>query len=176
MIIALLSACGSDPVEVAEARAAKEFLYVDVPELTLREAPDESAAAVATYKLGERVSILDQRDDWVEIRIGYDASGWAMRDALSERKSTFDSAGEAQARFVTPPNAVLSPEGTTGHIYLQASVNTEGAVVGVEVIQNTTGSDALAAQNAAALRKARFYPMIINQRTRPFIYDHVVNY
>ena len=171
-----VAACAREEVVVSEAREAKEFLYVDVPTLELREAPAQDAPVVATYRLGERVSILDGTGEWVEIRIGYEDSGWALRGQLAVNKSTFDSAGQARARFVRAPNAVLSPGGIVGHIYLQASVNTEGAVTDVKLIQNTTGSDPLAAQNVAALRKARFYPMIINGRTRPFIYDHVVNY
>lgn len=176
LLLAVGPACSEEAVHVPEARTATAFLYVDVPELELRQSPTETAPVVATYKLGEQVSVLAEKDGWAEIRVGYDGSGWGRRDALAEEKSTFDSAGEAQARFVRAPNSVLAPPGVTGHLYLQASVNTEGAVVDVEVIQNTTGSESLAAQNTAALRRATFYPMIINGRTRPFIYDHVVNY
>lgn len=176
LALAIFSGCGGEPVEVAEARETREVLYVDVPELNVRKAPSPDAEVLATYRLGESISVLDERDGWAEVRIGYDDSGWVPREELASEKATFNSAGEASARFVTPPNPVFSPGGATGSIYLQAAVNTDGAVTKVDVVQNTTGSEALASQNVAALQKARFYPMIINGKARPFVYDHVVEY
>lgn len=180
MLIALsvlsLVACAEEPVQVAEAREAKAVKYVDVPELQVRATPAADAEVVATYRLGETMSVLDERDGWSEVRLGYAESGWVPTEELAAEKSTFDSAGEAKPRFVTPPNPVFSPGGASGTIYLEAAVNTDGAVVDVKVIQNTTGNEALASQNVAALQKARFYPMIINGKPRPFVYDHVVNY
>lgn len=174
--VVIVAACGQEPVEVPEARQAKEFLFVDVPEAQIRERPAEDAPVVATYKLGDRVPVLGDRDGWSEIRIGYDESGWAKREELAAEKATFESAGQAKARFVDPPNPVFSPGGAKGQIYIEASVNSQGVVTEVKLVGNTTGSEALAQQNLQAIRKARFYPMIINGRARPFIYDHVVTY
>ena len=176
LILACLAGCGGEEVVVPEARATRAVMYVDVPELQVRKAPAPDAEVLATYRFGESISVLDERDGWSEVRMGYSDSGWVLKEELAAEKSTFDSASEATARFVTPPNPVFSPGGATGVIYLEAEVNTDGAVTGVKVVQNTTGSEPLAAQNVAALQKARFYPMVINGKARPFVYDHVVNY
>ena len=79
------------------------------------------------------------------------------------------------ARFVKAPNSVISMT-AKGDIYIEADVNTDGDVVNTRIITNTTGNDALAAQNAAALRTAKFYPIMKNGERQPFKYYHRVTY
>jgi len=55
-------------------------------------------------------------------------------------------------------------------------VNTDGDVVSVKVIDNTTGNPGLAAQNAASLQAAKFYPIVKNSERKPFKYYHRVTY
>lgn len=175
-LLTLCFSCSQEVVHVPEAREAIAVRFADVPELEVREAPSADAPIVITYRLGESVSVLSEREGWAEVRVGYDDSGWVPLESLASEKATFESASEAKARFVTPPNPVFSPGGVEGMIHLEAAVNTEGDVTSVRVIRNTTGSEGLASQNVAALQKAKFYPMVIDGRTKPFVYDHVVNY
>jgi TonB family protein len=55
-------------------------------------------------------------------------------------------------------------------------VNSDGDVIDVKVVQNTTGSRSLEAMNVAALRRARFVPIVRHGRRTPFVYDYHVSY
>jgi hypothetical protein len=80
-----------------------------------------------------------------------------------------------QPKFRVMPLPVSAPS-ARGEIYLEADVNTEGEVVTVRTITNTTGSEALVAQNTAALRAARFHPIVQKGERVKFKYYHRVTY
>ena len=61
-------------------------------------------------------------------------------------------------------------------MYIEANVNDQGEVTSTKVITNTTGSAGLAAQNEAALRSARFYPIVQKGQRVPFVYYYRVDY
>jgi len=66
--------------------------------------------------------------------------------------------------------------GAHGAIFIEANVNDQGEVTSTTVVVNETGRAALAAQNEAALRAARFYPVVQKGKRVPFIYDYRVTY
>ena len=61
-------------------------------------------------------------------------------------------------------------------LYVAMVGYTDGAVVEVKTIKNTTGSNALASANEAALQQALFYPMVDKGTRKTFIYEHRVYY
>jgi outer membrane biosynthesis protein TonB len=63
-----------------------------------------------------------------------------------------------------------------GEIIIEAMVNTDGDVTSVKTTRNTTGSDALAFKNSAAIQGAKFYPIVVKGRRREFIYEYRVHY
>jgi TonB family protein len=73
------------------------------------------------------------------------------------------------------PMSVSAP-GAHGEIYLEADVNSDGEVTAVRTLVNTTGSAALEAQNASALRSAKFFPIVRNNERTKFKYYHRVTY
>ena len=73
------------------------------------------------------------------------------------------------------PMPVSAPS-ARGEIYLEADVNSDGDVVTVRTISNTTGSAALEAQNTNALKSAKFYPIMQNNQRVKFKYYHRVTY
>jgi hypothetical protein len=110
-----------------------------------------------------------------QVRTG-DRAGWAHASELT------DAAGKKaqdenvlQPKFRVMPLPVSAP-GAHGEIYFEANVNTDGDVTDVKLITNTTGSEALANQNAAALRSAKFYPIIQKNTRKPFKYYRKVTY
>lgn len=148
--------------------------HVTAPEMRVHAKPEDASPVVSTYENGEGVAIMSKKGDWVEVRTG-DSTGWAHSTDLG-------TAAEAQAQSDNPtpkfrvfPAPVSNP-GAHGEIYLQADVNTDGDVVDVKTIENTTGSDTLAVQNAASLRMAKFYPIVKNGQRMPFQYFHRVQY
>lgn len=183
LALLILTACVQRPAPVAnddaqlvlpaEERLAIAVEYVGVPVMTVYERPLAGAAVTGSYGLSEAVSVIRVKDDWKMIRT-FDGTGWVKAADLL----TAEQAGQVDftvPRFYVAPVAVDAPR-ARGEIELQAKVNTDGAVVEVKTVRNTTGSQALATRNAEALRQAQFYPMLDNQTRKTFIYEHHVYY
>ena len=129
---------------------------------------------ITTYLNGESVSLLARKGDWVEVKTA-GASGWAHAADLTNADVAKQEEKNPTARFRTPPSPVVQP-GAHGAIFIEANVNDQGEVTSTTVVVNETGSAALAAQNEAALRAARFYPVVQKGNRVPFIYDYRVTY
>ena len=173
MLLLLLLSCSRAPVAPpTDTREAIDMKHVTAPAMRVHAQPNDASPVVLTYENGESVAIMSQRGDWIEVRTG-DKTGWAHAGDAG-------SAGEAKAKgeevkFRLFPAPVSNP-GAHGEIYLMADVNTDGDVVDVKMLENTTGSDALAAENAAALKMAKFYPIVKGGERKPFQYFHRVSY
>ncbi len=179
VLATFLAACGGEETQpfLAEPTDAREPIairYVTGPELPVREKPDESAPVMITYQTGESVSVLAEKGEWVEIRVG-DRSGWARREHVGSAEQATQEEDSPTARFQKAPASVTNLV-AKGEIYIEADVNTDGDVVATRIISNTTGSDALARQNEAALRQAKFYPIVKSGERQPFKYYHRVTY
>jgi uncharacterized protein YgiM (DUF1202 family) len=173
----LLAACSRpDPLpEPTDTRAPIATQYVTGPELPVHTQANETSPVTITYQNGESVQVLAHQGEWTEIRVG-DGSGWAKTaDLGSAAAAQQQSDGEPQVRFRKPPGAVTNLT-AKGAIYIEADVNTDGDVVKTRILENTTGSPALADANAAALGQAKFYPILKNGERQPFKYYHRVSY
>jgi len=148
--------------------------HVTAPEMRVHAQATDASPVILTYQNGEGVSIMSQRGDWVEVRTG-DKTGWAHASDLGSGAEAQAQSDNPTPKFRVFPSPVTNPT-AHGEVYLQADVNTDGDVVDVKTIGNTTGSDALAAQNAAALKLAKFYPIVKNGERKPFQYFHRVQY
>ena len=178
-LLLFLAGCGGNETraflpETTDTRAPIATRYVTGPELPVRAQANESAPVIATYQNGERVSVLAEQGDWVEIRIS-EKSGWARREHVGGADEAKQDSGSPTARFVKMPPSVTNLT-AKGEIYIEADVNTDGDVVNTKVLVNTTGSAALAIQNEAALRQGKFYPIVQNGERKPFKYYHRVTY
>ncbi len=171
-----LSACSkSEPLPLQEDRTAIEFRYVGPDRAQVRAQPNRSAPVVATFQRGESVSVLAKSGTWAEVRVA-GGSGWMP---LSETVTTVQQkqieADNTSPQFTRPPNAVADLQ-LRGELVLEADVNTDGDVVSVRVLSNTTGSEGLAFKNVEELRKAKFTPVVRRGRRERFIYEHRVTY
>jgi TonB family protein len=177
-LMLILAACRDETKpflpEQTDTREPIATYYVSTPELPIYEKPNEASPVIMRYQNGESVRVLAEQGEWVEIRTG-DRSGWVKRSGLGSSEAATQAADTTVARFVKAPNSVISMT-ATGDIYIEADVNTDGDVVNTRIISNSTGNDALAAQNAAALRTAKFYPIMKNGERQPFKYYHRVTY
>lgn len=177
LLLLFAFACSSEqPVATGtvDSREPIGVWYVGAPELPVREQPDEKSAVLATYQNGEAISVLADKGEWVEVRSG-DGSGWAKKADLTTAASKAESEENPVPKFQVMPMPVTAPS-AHGEIYFEADVNTDGDVVSVKILENTTGSDALANQNADSLRSAKFHPIIIRNERKPFKYYHKVTY
>src|SRR5687767_11715708 len=176
-LLLLLTACRAEtPVatETVDTRPAVAVMYVGAPELTVREQPNDTAAAITTYSNGEAISILVDKGEWVEVRTG-DRAGWAKKADLTTAEGKVQAEENPEPKFRKMPMPVSAPS-ARGEIYIEADVNTDGDVVGTRLITNTTGSAALAAQNEAALKSGKFYPIVVKGERKKFKYYHRVTY
>lgn len=177
LALLLLAACTSEQpavTETTDTRASIGIWYVGSPELTVREQANDTAAVLATYQNGEAVSVLAEKGEWVEIRTG-ERSGWAKKADLTTAAGKTEAEENPQPKFKTMPMPVSAPS-ARGEVYIEADVNTDGDVVTTRIITNTTGSQALAAQNENALKSAKFYPIVIKGERQKFKYYHRVTY
>ena len=174
----LLFACSRETVVTdtgaMDTRASIAVRYVGAPELSVRTKPDDTAPVVATYQNGEAVTILADKGEWVEVRTG-DQAGWARAADLTTSEGKQQSEDNPEPKFKVMPVPVSAPS-AHGEVYIEADVNSDGEVVDVRTISNTTGSEALAQQNAASLRRARFFPIVQNGERKKFKYYHRVTY
>lgn len=173
--LALVVACAQPEVSNAptDTREPIDFAYVTAPGLRVHVQPNDSSPVIINYENGEAVSVMAKQGEWVEIRVG-DRTGWAHSGDLGTgaqaKKQQYP-----QVRFRKFPSPVSAPS-VHGEIYYEADVNTDGDVVAVKILDNTTGSPVLAAQNAASLQSAKFYPIVKNGERKPFKYYHRVTY
>ncbi len=177
VLVISLAACKESAPPVTETVDSREpigFWYVGAPVLEVRDKAEDTAAVVATYGNGESVSVLAEKGDWVEIRTGL-TSGWARKADLVTAEGKKQAEDNPEPKFKIMPAPVSAPS-ARGEIYIEADVNTDGQVTSYRIMVNSTGNDALAQQNGAALRQAQFYPMTIKGERKPFKYYHRVTY
>ncbi|HEX7420043.1 MAG TPA: SH3 domain-containing protein [Thermoanaerobaculia bacterium] len=171
----LMTFCSPTPVVPAtDTREPIDVAYVTGPELRVHAQANDASPVIVKYENGESVSIMSRRGDWVEVRTG-DRTGWAQTGDLGTGAQAKEQQDNPSPRFRRFPSPVSSPS-THGDLYFEADVNTDGDVVAVKVIDNTTGNPGLAAQNAASLQSAKFYPIVKNGERKPFKYYHRVTY
>ena len=173
-IVILLAACKKEAIPMAPTRETIEVAYVGAPELEVHAKADDASPVVTKFLNGESVSILARQNDWVELRTS-DGSGWAHAADLTNAAGAKAEEANPTPRFRKAPSPVSQP-GAHGTVYIEAAVNTEGEVTRAQIITNTTGSAALAEQNAAALKQAKFYPIVQKGQKKDFLYYYRVDY
>jgi len=174
LLVALLAACSQPPAEPTDTRAPIATEYVSGGELAVHARPDDNSPVITRFQHSESVPILSRKGDWVEVQTAM-GNGWAHQNELGTAEQAASSKGNPNPKFEHPPAPISAP-GAHGTIYIEADVNTDGEVTGTRIIQNTTGSEGLAEQNAEALKRSKFYPIVIRGERKPFKYDYRVDY
>lgn len=179
----LAFACARKPAPVAtetNARAAAwermaiDIKYVAAPKMDVFAQPRADAPLLTQYGIGETVSILARQGEWCEIRTT-EGSGWVKAADLMTAEEAKAVIGNPTPRFLVQPAPIN--ERARGEIVLAAKVNTDGEVIEVKTVKNSTGVPSLADANAASLRASRFYPMIGEKGQRmTFTYEYKVYY
>ena len=177
----ILAGCIQKPAPVANEttsldpsqRQAIDVRYVAVPTMIVYARPDAGAPQIGSYGLTEAISILERQGEWTLIRT-FTGDGWVKSADLMTGAEIDKIAADATPRFYVAPAAV--PFGGRGEIILQAKVNTDGSVIEVTPVKNTTGSQPIAALNASALMEAKFYPLVDKGTRKTFVYEHHVYY
>lgn len=87
ILLALLFTFGNR--KKTELRPAEESLFVVPARLRIRTQPSARAAVVTTVTRGDKLNLMEDRDNWVQIKTSDGISGWAERSAL-ERDAEHD--------------------------------------------------------------------------------------
>jgi len=176
LLLLFFAACRKElpaPGEI-DTREPIEIAYVGAPEMQVHPKPDNASPVTNTFLNGESVSVLARKGDWVEVRVPA-GSGWAHAADLTNAENAKKEADNPTPRFKTPPSPVVQP-GAHGTVYIEANVNDQGEITSTKILTNTTGSEGLAAQNEAALKRSSFYPIVQKGQRTPFIYYYRVDY
>lgn len=180
LIVVAAFACTQKPAPVAnentviapDEQPAIAVEYVAVPNMNVYAKPALDAQVTGSYGLTEAISVLDRRDGWVKIRT-FEGIGWVQQKDLMTGDAA-DKLDTATPRFYDAPQPVEYRG--RGEIWFQAKVNTDGQVVEVKAVKNTTGSPLIEKLNAESLAAARFYPVIEKGSRKTFIYEYKVYY
>lgn len=173
----ILGGCSKEQpagTETTDTREPIAIYYVGAPEMEVRAKPAETAAVVTKFLNGESVPVLARKGDWAEVRI-VGGSGWVHMADLTTAEVAKKEQQNPTPRFRVPPSPVTATS-AHGTVYIEANVNTEGEITSTKIITNTTGSEDLALKNAAALQRARFYPIVQKGQRKAFIYYYRVDY
>jgi Bacterial SH3 domain len=171
-----LAGCAERPAaQPAEppARLAIAIMHVGAPVLTVYAQPGTDAPIVTTYGISETVSVLQRKDTWSEIRLT-EGTGWVQSTDLITPEQQAELDKNPVPRFYVPPAAV--PGKGHGQMTLEAKVNTDGQVIDVKVLQTTVRDSKTVEANVAALKQAKFYPLLQKGLRAPFTYEHKVVY
>lgn len=173
----LCVACGrpEKSAEVTDTRMPIATEYVRGASLPIHAKASEGSPVVTTYQNGESVSVLSRKSGWIEVRT-VSGSGWVPASELSSAaEATQMEQDNITPRFVRAPEPMSEPN-AHGEIVLEAQVNSDGEVMSVRTLLNSTGLTGLEARTSAALQRAKFAPMVRHGIPQPFVYEHRVHY
>ena len=174
----LLLACSRHvvvaPPQSATNDAAVEIAYVGAPTVDVHQFPSDSTPVISTFRYTETVSVLAQKNDWVQVRT-VSGKGWMRRADLIDAAKVDEILKNPIPRFVAQPQPIPDSR-AHGEIAYTARVNTDGEVIDIQMLKNSTGNRALADANGTALKSARFYPMLQKGQRVVFTYEHHVYY
>jgi uncharacterized protein YgiM (DUF1202 family) len=161
----------SRPAEEAAIGTAR----VTTASLNVRKAGSLDGEIVTQVKKGERVSILQNGDDWLRVRLGDGTVGWVSRSlvAIEGEKSTKKKTGcDTDFQFAKMPTPAFSDSSRHGLVVVEANVNTKGDVTSTRVITNTTGDEALGFLAEREMKSTKFVAPMRNCVPRAFIFTY----
>ena len=152
-----------------EAPTAAEPVTVTVTARTLnvRSAPGTDAAIVGRVRRGDRLEVVSEQGEWLEIRTGAALAGWVHgRYTRRDAQCPPDRVGEV---LETPPLS-FSEVANHGTVVVEAEVSAAGEVTATRVVRNDTQDPVLAELAAHEVRQMRFAPPVRRCVPVAFVY------
>ncbi len=144
--------------------------------IEVRETPNDTAPVTTKRRISEPISIVSEKDGWSEVKLSIDHFGWVRTTELVADKHEAGSTKD-NIRFRIPPEEIKQRGRRGSVILLKVGVNGYGDVTDVRMWKNTTGKPEMTELHTAAVRKAKFYPMMDEGgTTMPFIYEYKIQY
>jgi len=165
------------PVPV-EARPAMEekpappqiFVRVIGSRLNVRQGPGVDTAAIAKVAKGERLAVVGQDGDWLQVRVRDDKTGWVLGKYVSTEERCAADKPSAELLSDVPLSFHEGP--AIGQVVIEATVDASGSVAATKIVQDTTGVPELRDRALAELKALKFSPPVRNCKPVPFLYTY----
>ncbi len=145
------------------AQIEQQFVSVNDPAgVNARSAPDTTAAVVKLLEPGQRVLIVDQNNDWIQVALAKDTLAWVKAEFV-ERSSqliSLDEANQRRAELGLPPLASPppSPAASTEVTNTVASTTTTGVTAAPNTTAPTVSASLTATISSTGGLNARISP------------------
>ena len=136
--------------------------------LNVRSAPGTDAAVVGKARRGDRLEVVGERGEWLEVRAAATSAGWVHRRYV--RREAPCPADRAGGEVLESPPLSFSDFSSHGTVVVEAEVSAAGEVTGTRVTRNDTGDEALAELATREVRQMRFAPPVRRCVAVPFVY------
>ena len=154
-------------------QAAPVVLRVIPSSLNMRADATTRAKVVKRLRRGDRVTLVEERGDWLAARAADGTQGWVASRFLS-RETPCEP--DREAEVLDQPPLSFSQEGPHGLVVIEATVRPDGTIAGTRVIQNTSGSPELEQRAETELEAMRFQVPIRHCKPVGFTYELRRNY
>lgn len=167
-----------EPAPVAEAPKTTESVVgtvrVTATALNVRAEASTDADVVAQVRKGQRLDVLGNGSDWVNVRLASGEVGWVSARFVSSGASAQKKkvGCESDFAFTETPTLAFSDSGAHGLVVVEANVSAKGNVTSTKVVSNATGDEALAFLAEKEIKGARFSPPMRNCVARSFIFTY----
>jgi len=136
--------------------------------LNVRREPTTRAAVVGKARRGERLEVLAEQGDWLQVRLSGGSDGWVASRYVTRDEPCL--ADKPTAEVVDTPMLSFVEGGPKGTVTVEGDVDPTGKVVRTRVTANTTGDQTAAAVAESELTRMRFSPPVRRCKPVRFIY------
>jgi len=192
----VLAACASAPPPPAPAPSAPPpppsvaepsvigTARVVTNTLNVRRDPSLDGEILTQVKKGERLSMLQDGESWIRIRLADGTTGWVSRSLIAIDGEKIAKVSKPRVKgcppdsdfhFAKMPTPAFYDESSSpkhGLVVVDAYVNAKGDVVSTKVVSNTTGDEALAFLAQREMKESKFVAPVRNCVTREFIFTY----
>ena len=195
LFVALIAACASAPPPPAPPPAAVPpppppaapsaigVVRVVTNTLNVRSAPSLDGEILTQVKKGERLSMLEDGESWIRVRLADGTIGWVSRSLIAvdgekvakvtkPRKNSCPP--DSDFTFAKSPTPSFSDSASAKHglVVVEAYVNVKGDVTSTKVVSNTTGDESLAFLAQREMKESKFVAPVRNCVTREFVFTY----
>ena len=181
VFVLLIAACQSatpPSTETVETPATtpEGTVFVTASTLNVRREPSANADVIAQVRRGDKVSVIESTQGWVNVRLNDDRTGWVSAKHVSATapvtRTRRGCPPDSDFRFATTPTPDLRPTEKHGLVVVDATVDVTGKVLSTRIVSNGTDDADLAKQAEREIRSAKFVAPVRDCAPRTFIFTY----
>jgi hypothetical protein len=157
------------PEKPADTTAGAVYL-VAAKTANLRKSPATSSATLGRLKKGDRITFLEEKNDWLRVKAANEQIGWVRRDLVRKDDGCL---ADRKELLLLPPMLHMSEAGAPGakgKVVVEADIDDKGDVKAVRVVMNETGSPERAETAKSEVLGVKFQPPVKKCRATGFTY------